>query len=48
MPDTPADIILQAAIKAVNNIVGLKGLIPTLLVFGAYPRMSTDSITPDI
>jgi hypothetical protein len=48
MPDTPADIILQAAIKAVNNTAGPKGLIPILLVFGAYPRMSTNSITPDI
>jgi hypothetical protein len=48
MSDTPVDIILQAAIKAVNDIAGPKGLILILLVFGVYPRMSTDSITPDI
>ena len=28
---------LQMAIKAVNNIAGPDGLVPTLLVFGAYP-----------
>jgi hypothetical protein len=48
MSDTPADIILQAAIKAINNIAGPKGLILILLIFGAYPRMSTTGTTPDI
>ena len=28
------------AVKAVNNTAGPDGLIPTLLVYGAYPRMS--------
>ena len=28
------------AIEAVNNITGPNGLVPTLLVYGAYPRMS--------
>ena len=28
------------AIKAVNNTTGPDGLVPTLLVYGAYPRMS--------
>jgi hypothetical protein len=40
---------LQIAVKAVNNTAGLNGLVPTLLVFRAYPRMtdinSTLSIT---
>jgi hypothetical protein len=31
--------ILQMAIKAVNNIAGPDGLMPTLLVFGTYPRL---------
>ena len=31
---------LQIAIKAINNIVRLNGLILTLLVFGAYLRMT--------
>jgi hypothetical protein len=28
------------AIKAVNDIAGPDGLVPTLLVYGAYPRMT--------
>ena len=28
------------AVKAVNNTAGPDGLVPTLLVFGAYPRMT--------
>ena len=28
------------AIKAVNDTAGLDGLVPTLLVYGAYLRMS--------
>lgn len=31
------------AVKAVNDTMGLDGLVPTLLVFGAYPRMTMDS-----
>ena len=30
---------LQMAVKAVNDTAGPDGLVPTLLVFGAYPRM---------
>ena len=30
-------LILQMAIKAVNNSTSLNGLIPILLVFGTYP-----------
>ena len=28
------------AVKAINNTAGLDGLVPTLLVYGAYLRMS--------
>jgi hypothetical protein len=35
--------VLQMAIKAVNDTAGPNGLVPTLLVFGAYPRISYDS-----
>ena len=31
---------LQMAVKAINDIVGLDGIIPTLLVFSAYLRMT--------
>ena len=34
---------LQAAVKAVNDTAGPNGLVPTLLVFGAYPRMTESS-----
>ena len=37
------------AIKAVNDTAGPDGLIPTLLVYGAYPRMSNlDPFTPSV
>ncbi|KAM4057859.1 hypothetical protein HRG_014490 [Hirsutella rhossiliensis] len=35
--------ILQMAIKAINDTTGPNGIVPTLLVFGAYPRMALDS-----
>ena len=31
------------AVKAVNDTAGPDGLVPILLVFGAYPRMSQTS-----
>ncbi|KAF2022610.1 hypothetical protein EK21DRAFT_119577 [Setomelanomma holmii] len=37
------EAILQMAVKAVNDTAGPDGLVPTLLVFGAYPRMTTES-----
>lgn len=40
---TSDEAILQMAMKAVNNTAGPDGLVPTLLVFGAYPRMTTES-----
>jgi hypothetical protein len=33
----PKALILQMAVKAVNDTAGHDGLVPTLLVFGAYP-----------
>ncbi|KAM4060801.1 cwf18 domain containing protein [Hirsutella rhossiliensis] len=37
------DQVLQMAFKAVNDTAGPDGLVPTLLVFGALPRMTMDS-----
>ncbi|KHJ30967.1 hypothetical protein EV44_g3353 [Erysiphe necator] len=34
--------MLQMAIKAINDSAGPNSLVPTLLIFGAYPRL-TDS-----
>ena len=36
---------LQMAFKAINDSIGLDGLIPILLVFRAYPQI-TESNTP--
>jgi hypothetical protein len=38
---------LQIAIKAVNDTAGPNGLVPTLLVFSTYPRMTTTN-TPSL
>ncbi|KAF7578000.1 hypothetical protein PtrM4_022400 [Pyrenophora tritici-repentis] len=40
---TTKDDILQMAVKAVNDTAGPEGLVPTLLVFGTYPRLSKTS-----
>ena len=37
IPKISKEIALQMAFKAINNIASLKGLVPTLLVFKAYP-----------
>ena len=39
LPDATKESVLQMAVKAVNDTAGPDGLIPTLLVFGCYPRM---------
>jgi hypothetical protein len=39
--DTTKELNLQIAVKAVNNTAGPNSLVLTLLVFGAYPRIST-------
>jgi hypothetical protein len=33
------DIALQMSFKAINDSAGPNSLVPTLLVYGAYPRM---------
>ncbi len=37
LEDASKELTLQMAVKAVNNSTGPDGLIPMLLVFGAYP-----------
>jgi hypothetical protein len=41
--DVIPDNALQMAVKAVNDTAGSNGLVPTLLVFGTYPRLSPSS-----
>jgi len=38
--DIQKELTLQMAIKAVNDTAGPDGLVPTLLVYRAYPRIS--------
>jgi hypothetical protein len=37
LEDVSEELTLQIAIKAINNSASLNRLIPTLLVFSAYP-----------
>ena len=37
LEDASEELTLQMAVKAVNNSAGPDGLVPMLLVFGAYP-----------
>ena len=39
-PDIIKDIGLQMAVKAINDTAGPSSLVLTLLVFGAYPRIT--------
>ena len=42
-------MILQIALKAINDTASPNGLVPTLLVFGSYPRITNyDLSTPII
>jgi hypothetical protein len=42
MPQLEKEARLQMAVKAVNDTAGPDGLTPTLLVFGAFPRLSRE------
>lgn len=49
LPDLSKDAALQMAFKAVNDTAGPDGIVPTLLVFGAYPRMTEhDAPSPTV
>jgi hypothetical protein len=49
MPELSKESALQIGLKACNDTSRPNGLTPTLLVFGAYPRMLTDDLlTPSI
>jgi hypothetical protein len=41
--ETSTEVSLQIAMKAINDLVGPDGIIPILLVFGAYPRITNNS-----
>jgi hypothetical protein len=48
IPDIHKDMALQMAFKAINDSVGPDGLVPTLLVYGALPRMIQSDTSPTV
>ena len=49
IPDINKDMALQMTFKAINDTVGPDGLVPTFLVFGAYPQMvKSDAPSPSV
>jgi hypothetical protein len=46
--DISKDMALQMAFKVINDFTGPNGLIPTLLVFRAYPRIVESDISNPI
>ena len=49
IPSIKPDLALQMSFKAINNSIGPNGLVSTLLVFGAYPKMTEhDALSPSI
>lgn len=49
IPGIKSDLMLQISFKAINNLVGLHGLVSTLLVFDTYPRITKiDTSSPSI
>jgi hypothetical protein len=49
IPGINKDIALQIAFKAINNTTGPDGLVPTLLVYSALPRIvEYDTPSPTI
>ena len=49
IPGIDPDFALQMAFKAINDSAGPNGIVPTLLVFGAYPRMTElDAPSPTV
>ncbi len=43
LPTVNKEALLQTAVKAINDSAGPNGIVPTLLVFGAYLRLTKDS-----
>ena len=49
IPGIEPESALQMSFKAINNLLGPNGLVSTLLVFGAYPKMTeSDASSPSI
>jgi hypothetical protein len=38
-PEASSELLLDASVKAANDLMGPDGLVPTLLIFGVYPKL---------
>lgn len=47
-PDLPRDLVLQTALKAMNDTIGPEGLVPSLLVYGVTPRYTPGGLKSDL
>lgn len=47
-PDLDREAMLQITVKAVNDYIGSDSLVPTLLVYGALPRLGFPSEKPTL
>jgi len=47
-PNADRDLALHAAVKAMNDTLGPEGLVPSALVFGDYPKVTTRSENPSL
>lgn len=46
-PDLDKNLALQTILKALNDVLGPKGLVPSYLVFGTMPRYTLAGLEPD-
>eukprot|EP00737_Agarophyton_chilense_P000247 gb/GEZJ01000282.1/.p1 GENE.gb/GEZJ01000282.1/~~gb/GEZJ01000282.1/.p1 ORF type:complete len:768 (+),score=79.54 gb/GEZJ01000282.1/:1785-4088(+) len=46
LPDTDREIALSCAVKSMNDTLGPEGLVPSALVFGEFPNITSKSETP--
>jgi hypothetical protein len=46
--ETSTEVSLQMVVKTINDSAGPDGIIPILLVFGAYPRITNNSVLSPI
>ncbi len=47
-PPIERDLVLQTAIKSMNDIIGPEGLVPSMLLFGIMPRYAPAGLEHDL
>ena len=46
-PETEPQVALSVTVKAINDTPGSEGFVPSALVFGDFPRVTTQSEASD-